>query len=249
VTTVEGAVEQDPDAGEALASTPAEDRAALGDARATTVRRDVVGAIAAALALTWASYQVGLAAGWISAVNWLEAFAVATSYASTVLVIVQRRFNYVVGAASTICYAVLFYRAGLIASALLNLYLTPQLVYGWFRWRRDVETRPVTWLVREWRWVPAYVAATAAAYVGGVLLVRGFGGRLAWADAAILAGSVLAQFLLDNKRIETWFVWIAVNVVAVWTYFTAGLVVAGLQYVAFIVTAVLGFRAWYRSAR
>lgn len=224
-------------------------RVSTGSARASSARRDLVVAIVAAALLTCASYAIGLLAGWINGVDWLEALAVATSYASTILCIWQRRANYVLGAMATAAYAVLFLRHELLASALLNLYLTPQLVYGWIRWRADAQTRPVTWLVRQWRWIPAYVAVTVAAYLGATWLVGVLGGRLALADAAILAGSLLAQFLLDNKRIETWFVWIAVNLVAIWTYSMAGLVVAGLQYVVFLVTAVLGFRAWRRSTR
>lgn len=218
-------------------------------ARMSPGGRDAVVAVVAAALLTAASYGLAVAAGWITEVEWLEALAVAGSYASTALCIVQRRFNYVVGAVSTALYAALFFRHGLVASALLNVYLTPQLVYGWVRWRRDDRTRPVTWLVADRRWVPAYLATTAVAYVGGAWLVDALDGRLAWADAAILAGSILAQLLLDTKRIETWFVWVAVDVVAVWTYVTAGLVLAGVQYVIFVATAVLGFVAWLRSTR
>lgn len=214
-----------------------------------SAHRDLGVAIATASVLTCASYGLGVLAGWVDQVDWLEAGAVATSYASTILCIRQRRANYVLGAVSTAAYAVLFLQNALLASALLNLYLTPQLAYGWVRWGRDSETRPVTWLLRQWRWIPAYLAVTVVAYLAATWLVRTLGGRLAWADAAILAGSLLAQFLLDNKRIETWFVWIAVNIIAIWTYVTAGLVVAGLQYVVFLVTAVLGFRAWLRSTR
>lgn len=218
-------------------------------ARLPAARRDLEVAVAAAALLTCASYGLGLLAGWIDGVDWLEALAVVTSYGSTILCIRQRRANYVIGAMSTAAYTVLFLQHGLLASALLNLYLTPQLAYGWVRWRRDADTRPVTWLVRQWRWIPAYLGVTAVAYVGAIWLVGLLGGRLAWADAAILAGSLLAQFLLDNKRIETWIVWVAVNIVAIWTYMTAGLVVAGLQYVVFLITAVLGFRAWQLSTR
>lgn len=224
-------------------------RVSAAAARLPSAQRDVAVSITAAALLTGASYGLGMLAGWIDSVVWLEAFAVATSYVSTILCIRQRRANYVVGALSTAAYAVLFLHNGLLASALLNLYLTPQLAYGWVRWRRDAETRPVTWLLKERRWIPAYLGVTGAAYLGATWLVGVLGGRLVWADAAILAGSLLAQFLLDNKRIETWFVWIAVNLLAIWTYLSAGLVVAGLQYVVFLVTAVLGFRAWLRSTR
>lgn len=215
----------------------------------TALHRDLVVTLVAAALLTTVSYGLGVAVGWISEINWLEAVAVATSYASTALCIVQRRFNYIIGAVSTALYAALFYRHGLVASAFLNVYLTPQLAYGWFRWRRDDQTRPVTWLIADKRWVPAYLGVTVAAYACGAWLVGVLNGQLAWADAAILAGSILAQFLLDNKRIETWLIWIGVNIIAVWTYVTAGLILAGVQYVIFIGTAILGFAAWLRSTR
>ena len=224
-------------------------RVSAGSTRPSSPRRDLVVALVAAVLLTGASYGIGLLAGWIDGVDRLEALAVATSYASTILCVLQRRANYVMGAMSTAAYAVLFLQHELLASALLNLYLTPQLAYGWVRWRRDAQTRPVTWLVSQWRWIPVYLAVTVVAYLGANWLVDVLGGRLALADSAILAGSLLAQFLLDNKRIETWLVWIAVNLVAIWTYSMAGLVVAGLQYVVFLVTAVLGFRVWRRSTR
>lgn len=217
--------------------------------RLTSAPRDIAVSVAAAVVLTALSYGIGMFAGWITEVVWLETLAVATSYSCTILVIYERRANYVIGVISTAAYAVLFLNHGLLASAILNLYLTPQLVYGWFRWGRDADPRPVTWLVKERRWIPAYLGVTAAAYLGAIWLVGALGGQMVWADAAILAGSILAQFLLDNKRIETWFVWIIVNVIAVVTYFSAGLALAGFQYVFFLGTAVLGFRAWKRSMR
>src|SRR5690554_3609837 len=122
--------------------------------RRPAAERDLAVAIAAAVLLTAASYGLGLLTGWIDGVSWLETVAVATSYVSTILCIRQRRANYVVGALSTAAYAVLFLQNGLLASALLNLYLTPQLAYGWVRWRRDAETRPVTWLLKDRRWIP-----------------------------------------------------------------------------------------------
>jgi nicotinamide mononucleotide transporter len=75
------------------------------------------------------------------------------------------------------------------------------------------------------------------------------GGTFAAADSVILVGSVLAQFLLDNKKVETWIVWFAVDVVAIWLYVTTGLAIAGLQYVLFLASAVLGFWQWWLALR
>lgn len=77
-----------------------------------------------------------------------------TSYSCTYLAVRQRRINYVVGMTSTVGPPVLFQRQGLYASMVLTCYLTPALIYGWFRWNRDSDTRPVTNLT--WRSLPVY---------------------------------------------------------------------------------------------
>ena len=209
------------------------------------VNRDVANGILLATALSGLSYLAALALGWIETINWLEAFAVFTSYACTYLCVKQRRFNYPIGALSTTAYCVLFYQEGLYASMALNAYLTPILIYGWIRWRADAVTRPVTRV--EVRWIPVYAIVTAAAFAGAVLLASALGARFAAADSVILVGSILAQFLLDNKKVETWGVWIVVNVVAIWEYTSAGLPLAGLQYVFFLGNAIWAITAWRRT--
>ena len=209
------------------------------------LNRDVLDSLWIAAILTGGSYVLAAGLGWITAVNPLEAFAVFTSYACTWLCVQQRRFNYPIGAMSTAAYCVLFWQQGLVASAALNAYLTPSLLYGWIRWRADADTRPVTHVER--RWLPSYLGVTAVAYVGAVTVAGALGGTFAAADSVILVGSILAQFLLDNKKLETWAAWFVVDVVAIWLYLSSGLAIAGLQYLLFLVTAVLGFLQWWRA--
>lgn len=207
--------------------------------------RDVLVSLVVAVALTGGSYLIALAAGWTTTINALEAFAVFTSYACTYLTVRQRRFNYVLGVITTAAYSLLFWQSGLLASMALNLYLIPTLVYGWFRWGQDARTRPVTRV--EPRWALAYAGLTIVAFAGAFALTTALGGAFAVTDSLILVGSILAQFLLDNKKIETWVVWIVVNVVAIGQYFAAGLPLAGVQYVFFLANAVWAFTVWRRS--
>ena len=117
--------------------------------------------------------------------------------------------------------------------------------YGWFRWKSDDNTRPVRRV--EAKWIPVYVLTTAAFYGGVLFLVNLAGGTLAATDTVILIGTMLAQFLLDNKRIETWYVWMIVNVFAIYTYFTAGLALAAFQYVFFLANTFYGLYMWKQS--
>lgn len=209
------------------------------------MKRNMIEAVVIGVVLTALSYVVGLSFDWIDKVNALEAFAVFTSYGSTYLCVVQRRWNYIFGAISTAAYAVVFWQVGLYASAILNLYLCPSLIYGWFRWRRDEVTRPVSRVALKW--VPVYLIVTGVAYLGVLLIANAADATLPLADSLILVGSILAQFLLDNKKIETWAIWAVVNVFAIYTYFNADLALAGFQYIFFLANTCWGFYAWKKS--
>lgn len=206
---------------------------------------------AIAIVLTGISFLVGLEMGWLGGVvgfyGWLEVFAVFTSYLCTFLCVVERRINYPIGAVSNAAYSALFFEWGLIASGFVTGYLTLALIYGWFRWRSDRVARPVTRV--EFKWIPAYVLSTAAFYGFALWIVTMMGGTLATTDTFILIGTILAQFLLDNKKIETWGVWAVVNVFAIYTYFTAGLFLAAFQYIFFLANTVYGYVMWRRSRK
>lgn len=212
-----------------------------------SAKRDLIESFAVGVILTTLSYIVGLAMKWVPVLNWLEVFAVFTSYASTYLCVKERRANYPIGAISTAAYAILFLQSGLLSSAVLNAYLTPTLIYGWLRWRRDADTRPVTHV--QLKWIPAYLLVAGLGYAGAALISSKLGGTMAWTDAMILAATILAQFLLDNKKLENWLVWAVVNVFAIYTYATMGLPLVAFQYVFFLMNTVYGFVIWRRSKR
>ncbi len=211
----------------------------------TTPKRDITESIGIGIALTLVSYAVGMLCGWIATLNWLEVFAVFTSYSCTYLCVKERRINYPIGAISSAAYAILFVQNGLFASAILNAYLVPTLVYGWIRWRKDTNTRPVTHV--RLKMLPLYLGVALVGYAGAALISQTIGGALAWTDGVILAGTILAQFLLDNKKLENWIIWALVNVFAIYTYATSGLPLVAFQYVFFLANTVYGYITWKRS--
>ncbi len=210
-----------------------------------SAKRDFWESILVGAGLTALSYIVGIAVKWVTELNWLEVFAVFTSYSSTYLCVKERRANYPMGAISTAAYAILFLQSGLLSSAVLNAYLTPTLIYGWLRWRKDADTRPVTHV--QLRWVPVYLLVAGLGYAGAALISTKLGGTMAWTDAMVLAATILAQFLLDNKKLENWLVWAIVNVFAIYTYATTGLPLVAFQYVFFLLNTAYGYIIWRRS--
>lgn len=215
----------------------------------TTPARDITESVFIGVLLTLLSYLIGIAMGWIqpTSLNWLEVFAVLTSYSCTYLCVKERRMNYPIGVISSAMYSLLFLQNGLLASALLNVYLVPTLVYGWVRWKQDTQTRPVTHV--KVGIIPVYLLVALLGYTGAALISRQFDGTMAWTDSMILIGTILAQFLLDNKKLETWIAWALVNAFAIYTYTTSGLPLVAFQYVLFLANTLYGYIIWKRSMK
>jgi len=203
----------------------------------------------------WRSFIVGL---FFTSISWLavklfgvdasmtplEIAAVSTSFACTYLCNIQSRMNYPLGMITTALYAWLTFDAGLLGSAALNIYLVPVLAYGWFRWGKDKSTRPVAHL-NAW-YIPIYLILTVIVWIFCSVIVTSLGGQLGPWDTAILVLSVLAQLLLDNKKLETWIIWVLVNLVALYVYSTQGLWLVTAQYVFFLINTSIGWMEWRR---
>lgn len=199
------------------------------------------------VALTILSFGVGVWFGWVAfaALNWLEVFAVATSYACTYLCVVESRWNYPIGIITTFAYSILFFQWGLPAVGVFNLYLVGSLIYGWFRWGPDENSRPVTSITIGDIVPYSALGITIAVLMYGVLVY--FGAPIVYLDIAVAAISGVAQFLLDNKRLQTWHVWAIVNVFSIWLYFNQGLYLVAFQYVFFLANTMYGYYMWKKS--
>lgn len=209
--------------------------------------KNTLSGIVIAFVLTGFSYFVADWAGWaeLNAVNWLEAFAVFTSYVCTWLCVHQTRWNYPVGIVTTAAYSLLFWQFELLSLALFNLYLVFSLAYGYWRWGSDTDTRPVTNIQGVW-WL-GYVGLAAGIY--GLLWIINtvMSNEMGLLDVGLAVASGVAQFMLDNKKLPNWILWILIDIVSIWLYFQTGLFVVAFQYVFFLLNAFYGFYEWKKS--
>lgn len=211
--------------------------------------RYILESIVLAVILTALSYFLGIQFGWITELNWLEVFAVATSYSCTWLFTRQSRWSYPIGIVTTAAYSLLFYQWGLPALAIFNLYLVFSLIYGWFRWGPDKNSRPVTKI--EPKWYLGY-GVLGLAILGLFLMINlmlnpaGIS-ALNPIDVGLAVASGVAQFMLDNKKLENWMLWAATNVVSIPFFLSQGLALVAFQYIFFLVNTVIAYFAWKKT--
>lgn len=68
-----------------------------------------------------------------------------------------------------------------------------------------------------------------------------------YADALTTVMSIFATFLMAYKKVESWILWIAVDVICIYLYFNKGVVFISLEYFIFLLMSVSGLIEWIKS--
>jgi nicotinamide mononucleotide transporter len=179
----------------------------------------------------------------------IEWVAVALALAYVLLATRQSRWCWPASAASSAIYFVLFARAGLPMQAALQVFYVIMSGYGWFAWRarhgKSHELPVSVWPVR--RHVVALVLVVAATFANLRLVGADPRSLVAFADAFVAWGSVVAMWLVTRKVLENWLYWIAFDLVAAALYFSQGFLATTGLFLVYVVLAVRGFIAWRRA--
>ncbi|MCX5207904.1 nicotinamide riboside transporter PnuC [Kitasatospora sp. NBC_00240] len=181
-------------------------------------------------------------------VTWAELLGFATGAACVWLTVKGKTWNFPVGIANNVFFLVLFAGARLYADAALQVVFLALGAHGWWQWlrggadRTGVGVRPAG---------PRLLAVTSALLVPAtwgltVLLARAGDSAPFW-DALTTALSLAAQWLLNTRRIETWYFWIAADLVYIPLYLSKSLDLTALVYLLFLGLCGLGLRAWRRD--
>jgi nicotinamide mononucleotide transporter len=194
----------------------------------------------------------GLLAAW--RLHWvpmtlLELLGVLTGLVCCVLMIEARIANFPVGILNNLVYAVIFYQARLYGNMGLQfVYLTVAAI-GWAHWARRAPDAPlrITHLTRTELLVLPLLALPATWALTVVL--RQTGAAAPILDAVTTVLSLSAQYLLNLKRLENWFVGMTLVTLTGILCATQGLwLTAGLQGCYFLL-CLLGLRAWRAMLR
>lgn len=169
-----------------------------------------------------------------------------------VILMVRRKIAaFPVGLVAVTVQGVLFFRTRFYADAALQIFFFAALAWGWRHWvrdRGDAPELPVTTL--PWSGRALVVGLASLATVGWALGLREWTDAIMpWRDAFIAAFSVAAQILQARKNLENWPLWIAVNVVAVASYWSADLAYTAFLYAVYLALAIAGWRGWLRAMR
>jgi nicotinamide mononucleotide transporter len=153
------------------------------------------------------------------------------------------------GLASASLYILVFFHVRLYGQVALQGVYIVLMVYGWYEWLHGGEgggRLRVSHMPLRWQGVLAAVGV-ALTLAFGLLLEKETDAVLPFWDAGTVSFSLVAQLMTTRKWIESWLVWIGVNVVYVGLYVSQRLYPTSALFGAFLVLAVVGLIQWRRS--
>jgi len=107
---------------------------------------------------------------------------------------------------------------------------------------------PITSLrPRAWAWLAPLAVVATFGY--GWMLTRLTNAYAPYIDSAVLVLSVIAQILMMRRKLESWWVWLLVNTVAVPLYYSRGLHLTSILYIGFWVNALVALGHWRNLMR
>ncbi|OUR91570.1 nicotinamide mononucleotide transporter [Flavobacteriales bacterium 34_180_T64] len=180
----------------------------------------------------------------------LEITAVICGIASVWYAKKEHILVYPTGIISTVIYVYICFQFTLYGDLIINVYYTLMSVYGWYVWTRMIkgEHIEITTSNQKDRLQALGIFVSTAVFVIFVYLYFDRFDRLTdYFDTFTTGVFFAAMWLMANKKIEHWILWIAGNIISIPLYFIKGLGFSGVQFTIFLVLAYLGYKEWKKS--
>lgn len=155
------------------------------------------------------------------------------------------------GITCTIITMYFMFNERLIGHMMVNLFYTLMSIYGWWNWSRK-ENDIVTVKISKFSFKDLPKASLIFFFIVFIsyFLHDYFNTELgAYASLDIFTSGIFvtAMWLMANKKLENWVLWIIGNVITIPLYFGSDKIILSVQYIIFTILAIQGYIQWKKS--
>jgi nicotinamide mononucleotide transporter len=192
---------------------------------------------------------MGAYTGWIP-LSPVEVWGFITGATCVLLVVEQNIWNFPVGIANNIFFIMLFLSSRLYGDMGLQVIYVALGIHGWHQWLHGGVNHTMLRVSRLRLQEGVTLAVIGLAATTGLTyyFIR-IHDAAPFLDALTTVLSLIAQYLLNRKRLENWYVWITADVFYIGLYMYKHLYLTAVLYALFIGMCLAGLAAWKRSLR
>ncbi|MBM9547554.1 nicotinamide mononucleotide transporter [Leptospira sp. 201903074] len=183
----------------------------------------------------------------------LELFGTSSGLACVYLASRNHILTWPVGIFNSICFFFLFFQIQLYSDMLLQIYFFGSSIYGWWIWRKKsgqfLKIHSMGWrknaILLFIILVSTYLLGKFTLYLPGLLPnIFKMPPSFPYWDAFTTTASIVANFLLARRTLESWFLWVLVDVVCIGLYFLKEIPFVTAEYIVFLLIAFYGCYHW-----
>jgi nicotinamide mononucleotide transporter len=181
-------------------------------------------------------------------VNPWELLAAGFGLANIALLARRSVWNYPCGMAMVAILGGVFWHSRLYAVAGLQIFFFAAQAHGLMAWVKAPAADGQVAVRRLPRkgW-PVVLASGVAASVALAVLLAQTDAAAPIPDGTVAGWSLVAQLLTNLRMLESWPLWVGINIVSIALYASQSLWVTALLYVAFLIGAIWSWRLWWAA--
>jgi nicotinamide mononucleotide transporter len=201
---------------------------------------------------------------WGYQMSYIEFFGTLAGGIAVFLAARANIWSWPLGLINVSLFFFLFYQVQLYPDMFLQIFFFVTNLIGWWRWTHPLPGEEdkknelkVSWMQRK------YLLGLAIIGLAGTFLFGTLAARLheffpiifnkpsafPYLDSFVTVMSIITTFLMIQKKIESWIIWIIVDVVATYMYFMKGIKFVAFEYLVFCFIAAFGLWNWIRQYR
>ena len=179
---------------------------------------------------------------------YLELFAVIMNITSVFYAKRNNILVYPTGLIGTGIFVYILLNFSLLGDTIINAYFFSMSIYGWYFWSRKKDKVFINQVSTINRNEIKYLFILAISSLIFIYFVYDYFDKwnnwTAYLDNITTAIFFVAMWLMARRKIESWIFWIIGDLITVPLYFYKGLTISSIQYIIFLILAVLGYISW-----
>lgn len=184
--------------------------------------------------------------------SYLELIGTLSGLISVYLATKANFYTWHTGILNEIAFFMLFFQVRLYADMMLQIFFLIITMYGMYNWKSKEEV-PIIQKLSPNQGMKYAIFIFVATLICGLIVANlhyilpfFFENPATYplADAFIMVASIVATFLLAQKKLENWILWIIIDIVSIILYYKKGIYFVAGEYGIFLGLAIKGFIEW-----
>ena len=178
----------------------------------------------------------------------LELFAVTMNILSVIYAKRNSILVYPTGLIGTGIFVYILYNFSLLGDMIINFYFVLMSIYGWYYWAQKKDGQTLNNVsrtsIKEFYFILILVITSLLSIY---LVYDQFDIWISWTayvDTFTTGVYFVGMWLMAKRKVENWLFLLVGNIISIPLYFYKGLTISSIQYLIFLILAILGYISW-----